>query len=129
MAEGMELLPIGLTPPRGRRPRSPRHLADLDPAERRAAVAELGQPAFRADQLARHYFARLTDDPADMTDLPAASRAELAGALLPPLLTPQQELTCDQGMTRKTLWRSVDRALIQAVLNRCPDRVTICVSS
>ena len=50
--------------------RPPRHLADLDPAERRAAAAELGGPAFRADQLARHYFARLTDDPADMTDLP-----------------------------------------------------------
>ena len=97
--------------------RPPRHLADLDPAERRAAAAELGGPAFRADQLARHYFARLTDDPADMTDLPAASRDQLAGSLLPRLLTPQQELTCDGGMTRKTLWRAFDGALIESVLN------------
>jgi 23S rRNA (adenine2503-C2)-methyltransferase len=109
--------------------RPPRHLADLDPAERRAVAAELGGPPFRADQLARHYFARLTDDPTDMTDLPAASRAELAGALLPPLLTAEQELTCDQGMTRKTLWRSFDGALIESVLMRYPDRVTMCVSS
>ena len=64
--------------------RPPRHLADLDPAERRAAAAELGGPPFRADQLARHYFARLTDDPADMTDLPAASRDELAGRAAAP---------------------------------------------
>ena len=56
----------------------PRHLADLDAAGRRAAVAELGQPGFRADQLSRHYFGRLTDDPAQMTDLPAGLRAELA---------------------------------------------------
>ena len=109
--------------------RPPRHLADLDPAERRAAAAELGGPAFRGDQLARHYFARLTDDPADMTDLPAASRDQLAGGLLPRLLTPQQELTCDEGMTRKTLWRAFDGALIESVLMRYPRRVTMCVSS
>ena len=85
------------------RPRPPRHLADLDAAGRRAAVADLGLPGFRADQLSRHYFARLTDDPDQMTDLPAGLRAELTGALLPRLLTAQRELACDQGMTRKTL--------------------------
>ena len=46
-----------------------------------------------------------------MTDLPAGPRAELAGALLPRLLTAERELTCDQGTTRKTLWRAVDGAL------------------
>jgi 23S rRNA (adenine2503-C2)-methyltransferase len=111
------------------RPRPPRHLADLDAAGRRAAVAELGQPGFRADQLSRHYFARLTDDPAQMTDLPARLRAELASALLPPLLTAQRELACDQGMTRKTLWRAFDGSFIESVLMRYPDRVTLCVSS
>ena len=52
-------------------PGPPRHLADLDPAGRRGAARELGQQAFRADQLSRHYFGRLTDDPEQMTDLPA----------------------------------------------------------
>jgi 23S rRNA (adenine2503-C2)-methyltransferase len=115
--------------PRGRRARPPRHLADLDPAARRAAVATLGQPAYRADQLARHYFARLTDDPAEMTDLPAAARAELAAALLPTLLAVEREQDCDRGTTRKTLWRAVDGALVESVLMRYPDRVTLCVSS
>ena len=109
--------------------RPPRHLADLDPAERRQAAAELGGPPFRADQLARHYFARLTDDPAEMTDLPAAAREKLAGALLPRLLSAERELSCDQGTTRKTLWRAFDGALIESVLMRYPDRVTMCVSS
>ena len=56
-------------------------------------------------------------------------RAELAGALLPPLLTAQRELECDGGTTRKTLWRAFDGALVESVLMRYPDRVTMCVSS
>jgi len=109
--------------------RPPRHLADLDPADRRAAAEQLGQPGFRADQLARHYFGRLTDDPAQMTDLPASVREELAATLLPRLLTAERELTCDRGMTRKTLWRALDGSYLESVLMRYPDRVTMCVSS
>jgi 23S rRNA (adenine2503-C2)-methyltransferase len=112
---------------RGKKP--PRHLADLDLAARRAAVADLGEPAFRAVQLSRHFFGRYTQDAQDMTDLPRASRAALAGALLPPLLTAERDLTCDDGTTRKTLWRAFDGALVESVLMRYPDRVTMCVSS
>ncbi|MEP7026251.1 MAG: 23S rRNA (adenine(2503)-C(2))-methyltransferase RlmN, partial [Actinomycetota bacterium] len=117
--------------PAGRagRPAPPRHLADLDPAGRRGAAQELGQQRFRADQLSRHYFGRLTDDPEQMTDLPAALRAELAGALLPRLLTAQREVACDQGATVKTLWRAFDGAYVESVLMRYPGRVTMCVSS
>src|ERR1700744_4968307 len=81
--------------------RPPRHLADLELAERREAVAELGERAFRADQLSRHYFARYTDSPEDMTDLPAGVRAALTEQLLPRLLTSERELTCDNDATRK----------------------------
>jgi 23S rRNA (adenine2503-C2)-methyltransferase len=112
-----------------RRAVPPRHLADLDPAARRSAVAELGEREFRAGQLSTHYFARLVRDPAGMTDLPAASRDRIAAALLPPLLTPVRELACDGGATRKTLWRLHDGALVESVLMGYPDRVTVCVSS
>jgi 23S rRNA (adenine2503-C2)-methyltransferase len=120
--------PRGLTQPEGR-PRPPRHLADLDPAQRRAVVAGLGEPAFRAGQLSRHYFARLTRDPAEMTDLPARSRERLSATLLPRLLSAERELSCDGGTTRKTLWRAFDGAYLESVLMRYPDRVTVCVSS
>jgi len=120
---------IQLEAPTPRRGRPPRHLADLDAAERRAAVAELGLPAYRADQLSRHYFGRLSTDPQEMTDLPGEIRAELTGALLPPLLTTARELTCDEGATRKTVWRLFDGALVESVLMRYPGRTTICVSS
>ncbi|MEW9555228.1 23S rRNA (adenine(2503)-C(2))-methyltransferase RlmN [Nonomuraea sp. NPDC050783] len=111
-----------------RRAKPARHLADLPMPERRAAVTELGEKPFRADQLSRHYFERLTADVSAMTDLPAAAREKL-GALLPTLLTPVRELTTDGGTTRKTLWRLFDGALVESVLMRYPDRVTMCVSS
>jgi 23S rRNA (adenine2503-C2)-methyltransferase len=107
----------------------PRHLADLDLAGRRAAVAALGEKPFRADQLSRHYFARYTDTPAEMTDLPAGVREALTKELLPRLLTSERELTCDKGATRKMLWRLHDGALVESVLMKYPDRVTMCVSS
>jgi 23S rRNA (adenine2503-C2)-methyltransferase len=107
----------------------PRHLADLDPGERREAAERLGERSFRGDQLSRHYFARLTDDPGDMTDVPASARVPLAEALLPRLLTAERELSCDQGQTRKTLWRAFDGAYVESVLMRYPGRVTMCVSS
>ncbi|MDQ3761679.1 MAG: 23S rRNA (adenine(2503)-C(2))-methyltransferase RlmN [Actinomycetota bacterium] len=106
-----------------------RHLADLDRDQRRAVVTELGEPAFRADQLARHYFARLNTDPATMTDLPPPRRDRLVAALLPELVTPVRHVRCDGGMTRKTLWRAVDGTLTESVLMRYPDRATVCVSS
>jgi 23S rRNA (adenine2503-C2)-methyltransferase len=112
-----------------RRGKPPRHLADLDAAERREAVAALGLPAFRADQVGRHYFARLADDPSTWTDIPAAQRESIAATLTPPLMTPVRELTADAGTTRKTLWRLHDGALVESVLMRYPDRVTMCVSS
>lgn len=122
-------MPAELTFVAPRRTPPPRHLADLDPQERRDAVAELGEKPFRARQLAQHYFGRLEADTARMTDLPAASRERLGEALLPQLLTPVKHVTCDNGMTRKTLWRAFDGVLVESVLMRYPDRVTLCVSS
>src|SRR3954471_21356310 len=78
-ADGRPLLQFA-SPKRGK---PPVHLADLTPEQRRERLVELGLPAFRAGQLARHYFTRYTADPAEMTDLPAAGREELVAGLLP----------------------------------------------
>ncbi len=118
---------------RGRRPAPPRHLADLTPEQRREAVGELGEPAFRARQLAVHYFGHLLEPGAQaaagMTDLPAASRTRLSEQLLPALLTPIRRQECDDGGTVKALWRLFDGALVESVVMRYPDRITVCVSS
>jgi 23S rRNA (adenine2503-C2)-methyltransferase len=122
----MTALPLVFDAPRRGLP--PRHLADLTREEARDVVAELGQPAFRADQLARHFYRGVTD-PAQMTDVPGADRQALAEALLPGLLTPVRHLSADGGRTRKTLWRLHDGALVESVLMRYPDRATVCISS
>ncbi|HEY2763229.1 MAG TPA: 23S rRNA (adenine(2503)-C(2))-methyltransferase RlmN [Pseudonocardiaceae bacterium] len=123
----MTALPLVFDAPRRGMP--PRHLADLDRDERRAVLTELGVPAFRADQLARHYFARLTTDPVAMTDLPVAGRDRLVEALFPELAIPVRHISCDGGATRKTLWRAADGSLTESVLMRYPDRATVCISS
>ena len=107
----------------------PRHLADLDAAGRRAAVTELGLPAFRADQLSRHYFGRFDNDASTMTDLPAGMREQLGGGLLPTLLNEVRHVETDEGTTRKTLYRLHDGTLVESVLMRYPQRVTVCISS
>ena len=121
-------LPLVFDEPRGRR-KPPRHLADLTPQERRELVTELGLPPFRARQLSTHYFSRLVDDPDQMTDLPAAERAQVVESLLPHLMEPLRTMEADRGTTRKTLWRLGDGSLVESVLMRYPDRVTMCVSS
>src|SRR4051795_8433173 len=121
-------LPLVFDEPRGRG-KPPRHLADLTPEERVQRAQELGLPGFRARQLSTHYFARLVDDPAEMTDLPAGHREELVAGLLPELMNPLRTMRADRGTTRKTLWKLFDGALVESVLMRYPDRATMCVSS
>jgi 23S rRNA (adenine2503-C2)-methyltransferase len=112
-----------------RRGKPPQHLADLDPAGRKAAVEELGHKGFRAKQLSTHYFERLVESPEDMTDLPKAIRDELVEGLLPRLITPVRTVQADDGATIKSVWRLHDGALVESVTMRYPNRVTICVSS
>jgi 23S rRNA (adenine2503-C2)-methyltransferase len=112
-----------------KRGQPPVHLADLTPQERVDRVKELGLPGFRAKQLAKHYFEHYTSNPADMTDLPAATRDEMAAGLLPPLLTEVKRLKTDKGDTIKFLWRLFDGALVESVLMRYTGRITLCVSS
>ncbi len=128
--------PLPTPPPPGqlvftapRRAKPPRHLADLALDERVAAVRDLGMPGFRAKQLSTHYFERLVDDPAKMTDLPAGERSGMVADLLPSLLTEIRSMEADRGATVKTLWRLHDGALVESVLMRYPGRVTLCVSS
>ena len=116
-------------PPRRGRASVPRHLADLDPAGRRAAAVAAGEKPFRGSQVAAHYFTRLAADPADWTDIPAGSRQRLADALTPRLMDSVRRLVTDAGTTVKDVWRLTDGALVESVLMRYPGRETVCVSS
>ncbi|MDM7832708.1 23S rRNA (adenine(2503)-C(2))-methyltransferase RlmN [Cellulomonas edaphi] len=117
------------SPSRGPRGKPPQHFVDLTPEERVAAVTGLGEKAFRAKQLATHYFTHLSSDPSTMTDLPKASRDVLTEKLFPPLLTKARTMTADGGTTVKYLWHLFDGAKVESVLMRYASRTTLCISS
>ncbi len=77
-SDGRPLLQFAST----KRGKPPEHLADWTPAERAAKITDLGLPAFRAKQIATHYFTHYTSDPAVMTDCRRGSRR--AGGRGPP---------------------------------------------
>lgn len=105
------------------------HLADMSMDERITAVKEMGLPAFRAKQLSTHYFTHYQTDVESMTDLPKALREPLSERFFPHLLTEVRRLTTENGDTIKFLWRLFDGALVESVLMRYRNRVTLCVSS
>ncbi|MBM7817073.1 23S rRNA (adenine2503-C2)-methyltransferase [Brevibacterium paucivorans] len=125
MRDGRPLL--NFRSPRVKQP--PQHLADLSLEELTQAVKDKGLPGFRAKQLATHYYVHNTTDPADMTDLPAEQREELATEFFPPLLTEVRRLRTEDGDTIKFLWRLFDGAMVESVLMRYRNRITLCVSS
>ncbi|MCT2294807.1 23S rRNA (adenine(2503)-C(2))-methyltransferase RlmN [Brachybacterium muris] len=112
-----------------RRGKPPAHLADLTLDERIEAVKEMGLPGFRAKQLSVHYFEHYTTDPAQMTDLPQDRRDELVERFFPTLLTPVSRQSADHGATQKMLWRLFDGSMVESVVMRYADRITLCISS
>ena len=107
----------------------PKHFADLREQQRIDALAELGLPKVRANQIARHYYERYEADPTTMTDLPADARGKVADALFPQLMTHLYSKETDDGHTSKSLWRLHDGTLLESVVMRYPNRATLCISS
>ena len=91
-------------------------------------MSDLGLPAFRANQVSTHLLTHLQNDPDEWTDISASDRATLR-SVLPEFLQPVRTLTCDDGATVKMLYRLHDGSLVESVLMRYPDRVTMCISS
>ena len=100
---------------------------DLD----RAGLATLleGEPPYRVDQLWDGLHRRALE-PDELTDLPRALRARLAGdPALAPALVLQAERVSDRGSTVKWLWRLDGGATVETVLMHYPGRSTVCVST
>src|SRR5699024_4528872 len=93
------------------------------------AVEEMGLPGYRAKQLSVHYFEHFTTSAEEMTDLPAGRRDELTERFFPTLLTPVSVQAADNGATQKFLWKLFDGPMVESVLMRYSDRVTLCISS
>ena len=108
---------------------SPPLLYNLTLAELERLLGDWGQPPFRARQLYHQLYVKLADDPAAMSDLPMALRERLRGETLLSSLQLARVEECDNGLTRKALFRLPDGAVIETVLMIYPDRATVCVST
>ena len=99
---------------------------DLDLLDR--TLADAGEPAFRASQ-AWSWAARGASGYADMTDVPTALRARLAGEVPFSTLTLADEAVSRDG-TVKSLFHTADGRPVEAVLMRYKDgRRSLCLSS
>ena len=100
----------------------------MDRALLERRLAEHGEPSYRAGQV-WHWAAQGAGGYAQMTNLPAALRAELAAAVPFSTLELEQQAKADDG-TVKALFRTRDRHPVEAVLMRYRDgRRSLCLSS
>jgi 23S rRNA (adenine2503-C2)-methyltransferase len=110
-------------------------LYDASLSELEAAVAEAGEPAYRARQVREWAFRRFARSYDEMTNVPAALRRRLAAELPFPEAAQVREVASDDGLTRKQLLRLHDGTLVESVLmlydprGDSRGRATVCVSS
>lgn len=100
----------------------------LFPEELAALLAPLGAPAFRAKQLFGWMHRRLATDFAQMTDLPAALRAQLAEHFRLTALREVSRAEAPDGATR-FLFALADDNTVESVYIPTATRNTVCVSS
>lgn len=100
----------------------------LLPADWKEVCAEMKQPAFRAKQIWKWVQQRRVTSWDEMTDLPGAFRAELAGRFDLSAWTTDEFLEAGDG-TRKLLLACRDGQHIESVIIPGRDRATVCVST
>ncbi len=104
-------------------------LLDLSFDALRDRLIEVGQPAYRAEQIWRAVYRDLESSYGEITTLPARLREELEKRL--PIGRPvaEAEQESPDRRTRKTLLRLADGEAIETVAMRYADRRTACVST
>ncbi|MCB9947059.1 MAG: 23S rRNA (adenine(2503)-C(2))-methyltransferase RlmN [Rhodospirillaceae bacterium] len=107
---------------------APRDLVGLSREEMAAAIAELGEPAFRARQLWRWIYGRGATDFAVMSDIAKPLRQRLAERFTIGRPAVAAAQASDDG-TQKWLLRFADGHEVEAVHIPEDDRGTLCVSS
>ncbi|HEX2033793.1 MAG TPA: 23S rRNA (adenine(2503)-C(2))-methyltransferase RlmN [Chloroflexota bacterium] len=112
-------------------------ITDLSLDELRRVVVELGQPPYRAEQVAAWVYRSTATEFEQLTNLPKAFRQALAERFRFTALEPRAELVSADGETRKIVQSLPDGELIESVLMRYPqrwdgtgaERATVCVST
>jgi len=92
-------------------------------------MKELGQPAFRADQVWTAVYKNLIGSADEITTLSKSLREKLADRVSFDALVPLRTIESRDKRTAKTLFRLQDGEFIEAVLMYYDTRRTLCISS
>jgi 23S rRNA (adenine2503-C2)-methyltransferase len=104
------------------------NLFNLSWTELREWVAQLGEPAYRADQLVKWLHQRSVVDFNEMTNLSKRFREQLNEFATLQLPSFEKEVLSSDG-TRKWLYRLDDQQMVETVFIPERDRGTLCISS
>jgi 23S rRNA (adenine2503-C2)-methyltransferase len=109
---------------------------DLEISDLKRLLAELGEPAYRADQIWQGLYKHYWNTPDEFTNLSKALREQLGKMLRFEDIKPVRYLDSSDGQTRKTLFQLYDNRVIEAVLmkydpstHKGQGRRTLCISS
>jgi len=101
----------------------------LDYSTLRSALADMGEPEYRARQAYRAVARNLVTSFDQITVLPASLREGLSARLDVSELEAVTSSVSGDGETEKTMFTARDGALVEAVAIRSGKRTTVCVSS
>lgn len=104
------------------------HLCSLTFGQLRQFFQAQNCESWRASQVWHGLYARRESPEFKIHNLGSASERALATLTYPCLALVEKQLSGD-GQTIKFLWRLPDQQLVESVLIKAPDRLTICVSS
>jgi 23S rRNA (adenine2503-C2)-methyltransferase len=110
-------------------------ISEIEPQALAAWLTARGEPAYRVEQILAGAHRGDAGSFDALTDLPAATRAALAGALRFSTIEASHVLTADAGLTAKAVHELHDGQRVESVLMRYPargrtsERTTICISS
>ena len=112
-------------------------ITNLSLAEIRSLMTELGQPTFRAEQIAAWVYRSTISSFDEMSNLPKPLRAQMAERYRFHALEQRVALLSSDGETRKIALSLPDGEIVESVLMRYPqrsdgtgsERATVCVST
>ncbi len=112
----------------------PPAISEIDPATLAAWLTARGEPAYRASQILAGVHRPHVAGFEDLTDLPRALRAAVAGAFRFSTIVDSHVIGADGGLTAKAVHELHDGQRVESVLMRYPSRsgstrTTICISS
>jgi 23S rRNA (adenine2503-C2)-methyltransferase len=110
-------------------PKNALGIKGLSRAEIAMVLHDLGAPSYRTGQIVRWMYARGVTSFDQMTDVPAALRASLAGQLALPTPEVVERQVSRLDDTRKYLLRLADGQLVETVGLPTADRLTVCFST